>query len=173
MFEIDLFCNDTFDTLVNLQYMMIIYCMFGYNMDDNMKLYNEKILKLKFTNCKFSENVMRTVICNNDIVLDNITVLELFEYSFNLLVGLSIISKRILCYHAKKLSKLIRFDIIWIMFTVSIAIQNAVGKDLHSTSNYALIKLDLLRQMYRYIHIITIECNFNQYHSNCMSILIK
>ena len=101
---------------------------------------------LEFINCKLSENVMRCVVFNNDIRVENIILLTLLEYLFSPLVGLSTIKEHILCYYARKVSKFICFYITYTMFIVSI--QNGDFDNLYTAQNHLQLKLNQLGQIY-------------------------
>ena len=121
-------------------FIVIFYCIFGYNMDDNIELYNEKILILEFINCKLNENVMRIGILKNHGMIETMVLLILLLVSYSLWI----INKHIMCYYASKVSKF--FYIAYTMFIVSI--QNGDSNDLCSTRHHAQIKWDQLRQIY-------------------------
>ena len=170
--------DDTDETITNnfslnfdlIVFIMLIYAIIEQNIINNIDPCNEKMLILQFINCKLNENVMRPVIFNNDVELGNIIILQLLDYLFSLLVGLSIIVKRIMCYYAKKLSKLIRYYIPDIMFTLTI--QNGACNYLYSIPNHTQSEFDSLRQVclnsdYNSCGTIIFVYKLNQYDNNC------
>ena len=127
-------------------FIVIIYCMFDNNMDDNIHSYHLKVLILEFINCKLSENGMRTVVFNNDVMVETIVLLTLLKHQFSALVGLLAINRHIMCYYAWKVSKFICLYITYTMFIVSI--ENGDFNDLRAMPNHLLLKLNQLCQIY-------------------------
>ena len=149
---------------------VLIDMIINQNIRNNIDLYTENILILECISCKLSANVMRTVVFSNGIVVDDITLLELLECLLNLLVDLSIMEECIMCCYAQKLSKLLCFNITYMMLKWSI--QNHICKDMYSTPKHTQSKLDKLRQLYTssvYDSCCTmiILCKTIQYYSYC------
>ena len=143
-------------------FIVVIYIIINQNMYDNIDLCNGKALIFEFINCKWGENVVAIIILNNAIVFEKIIFVASLQHLFNLLLALSMKKKRIICYYAQNLSKLIWFCTI--NTNCILPMQNGVVNAVYSTSIQTQINLDI-------DHLRTIYCNF-VCNSCCIMILL-
>ena len=98
---------------------VIIYCMFGNNMDENIELYDEKVFILEIINCQLNENVMTIAICYNDLNVDKSDLFSLSAYLFYLIFLLSMIIICVMDYHPKKCLNTAPLLLKYTTFTIS------------------------------------------------------
>ena len=131
-------------------FIVIMYCMFGYNMDNNFKLYNEKVLILEFMIGKWIKNAMRVAIYDNDLIVEKIVFLLFLDYLFNLLLLLLITNQPVMVYFVPKWSNIDQLLLIYIVFTVTI--ENGAWKHCHLQTIHYTQTI--------FVYSSTILCNF-------------
>ena len=161
------------------RFLMIIYCMFANNMDDNINLYRPKVLIYNVIYCKFIGNPIKMVIAHNDINVEQVTLSLLLEHIFNPLLYILITNQRMAVKYDQELTELIKLHAIYI--TLAVIKQNYINNKHHIQSNhkqhqfnlmcaiYCCFKSQLCFIMFNPFTMVQHDKNLQCYHINIMT----
>ena len=131
-------------------FVIIIYCMFDNNMDDNIELYNEKVLIYNVICHKFIGNPIKMVTNHSDIHVEKLTLFVLLEDIWNPLLYILIINQRLIINYRQKLPELI--NLYAVSINLGVIQQNCINIKHHIQSNDKQHQFNLMCAPY---------CSFN------------